>query len=137
MKEQRKARILAPSIRGIPLREFGFIVLAVALVLPLFIGMTHLFATGVTDRNRDLVDARTLEGSGTVTGLGFAAGGTSGSGYVELDGRPVTLELWDPGSALRLQVGQKVAFTYRVGRSGAWYIQQIARAPDEVPARTP
>lgn len=132
MRAQRKSRKLAPNHGSIPLREFAPIVLAGVVFLSLYAGVTHLAATQGGDRKWDLVEAGTLEGRGVITGLIFAPGGGSSSGramLLELDGHPVNLDLWDPGSALRLQVGQEVAFTYNVGRSGAWYIKRIARIP--------
>lgn len=120
-----KARIFPLMVGPVTLREFMAIALIGGLLLLLAFGLLHL-ASG---RDQDRDGARTLEGWGIVTGLVFPPGGRSSPAFLELDGHPVTLDLWDSGSALRLQSGQKVTFTYSVGRSGAWYIKRIERAP--------
>lgn len=121
---KRKTTPYPMEIGGLPIREFLAVVAIGAALLLLFYGMHYLYS----GRYRDQQGALPLEGLGTVTRVDLTSDTRGGlhPGCVELDGRPVTLDLWDSESAQRLKVGQKVAFTYRVGRSGAWYIRQIA-----------
>jgi len=127
MSEQRKARILPPMVGPVTLREFVAIVMIGGVLLLLACGMLHL----ATRSSRDQDGARKQQGRGTVTGVGLTPGASSGIrlAYLELDDRLVTLDLWDAGSALGLKVGQKVVYTYLVGRSGTWYINEISPAP--------
>jgi len=85
------------------------------------------------ERARDLDGVASHLGSGTVTNVTTIAGTHAQDPatrpvLLELDGRPVNLNLADPTWADWLYVGQKVSYTYRVGRGGTWYIDQIAPA---------
>jgi hypothetical protein len=123
MNQPHKSRILPLMIGPIPVRELVPVLLIGGLLLGLYFGFLRLASSGT----RDQVDATVQQGSGTVTNLTFAfTGNGSRPVFMELDGRPVNLELWDDRSVLRLQVGQKVHYRYRVGRSGTWYVEQIA-----------
>jgi len=128
MQRKQNATPYPLEIGGLPIREFLAVVAIGAVLLLLFAGMHYLYS----GRYRDQQGAPQLQGLGTVTRVDLTSDTRGGlhPGCMELDGRPVVLDLWDSESAQRLTVGQEVAFTYRVGRSGAWYIQQIAPEAD-------
>jgi hypothetical protein len=134
MREPLKTRILPLSIGGIPVRELLLIIpLGALLTLP-FVGLHYLSDS----RFRDQEGAAIHRGSGTVTRIGFAPRSSSSGlqpAFLELDGRLVNLNMEDSRPVLRLQAGQRADYTYRVGRSGAWYIEQIAPANPAEPAQ--
>ena len=84
--------------------------------------------------SQDLRGAVPQQGTGVVTGIVYdhpnpKIGDRSSPILLSLDGRPVVPNLVDPTLAPPLQEGDSVTFTYRVGRSGKWYIDWIVTPP--------
>jgi hypothetical protein len=134
MKTRPRSRTQTLLAGQIVLREIAPLFLIIALCLSLACGIY----LNNQDTERDLEGVVARRGAGTVTTVTTFVGGKSQEAetrpaLVALDGRPVRLNLADPTWANWLYVGQKVHFTYRVGHSGNWYIDQIAPASQPAP----
>lgn len=129
MRERRKPRSALRPLPPASIREF------VPLLLILVLGLSLFFGIKLRDREtaRDLEGAMTQVGKGVVTRVVIIRDDKL-QGYetrvtlLELDGRTVNLNLADAAWANWLSKGQKVSYTYRVGHSGAWYLDQISPA---------
>lgn len=114
---------MEPMIGPVPLREIWPVIPVAACCLLLYAGVISLSSK----RWLDVKGAPTHVGQGKVTDVIYGPAKSGGQlAYLELDHRSVNLE--GPASANSLHVGQQVTYTYRVGHSGAWYIDQIAPA---------
>ena len=86
--------------------------------------------------SRDLQGAVPRQATGTVTSVVYQepspdAGDIHGRSLrlISVDGQPLTPNLLDPSGAPPLRKGDRVAFSYRVGRSGKWYLDQLSLVP--------
>lgn len=117
----RKRRLREWGIGPIPGREL-LPVLAVGLVLLLLAaGVMSLVAR----RDRDFAGTPLRENQGTITDVLYAPDrdGVRLS-YLELDHRSVRWRR-EPLREGWLKAGQPVTYSYRVGRSGAWLIEEL------------